>query len=103
MIGREQPVEAQHRREQRCDPDDPGADPAEQLGLGSDTEREQQHGEHKKREDEPGIAAGWWVAIATLPPAARCSAIRVASRAWPSLSSAALGSSSSQIGAGAAT
>src|SRR6266567_2923201 len=57
MIGRKQAVEAQHCRKQGGDPDDPGADPAEQLGLRSDPEREQEDGEHKEPEDEPDVAA----------------------------------------------
>src|SRR4029077_1115932 len=46
----------------------------------------------------PVIASGWAVPTATLPPASRCAAITAASRASPSLSSAAPGSSRSQIG-----
>src|SRR4029079_15373208 len=116
-----QAIEAQHRSEQRRHPDDPGHDPPEELRLRPDAERKQQHGEHKKPDDEPDVAAlpqrepnvtakeprkrrhheeaasatshkaakssglmapapvsanGWFVAIATRPPAARCSAIR---------------------------
>ena len=57
VIGREQPVEAQHRREQRRDPDNAGADPPQHLGLGSDAERKQHDGQHKKPENEPDVAA----------------------------------------------
>ena len=57
VIGRKQTVEAQHRREQGRHPDNPGANPTEQLGLGPDAERKQQNGQHKEPENQPDIAA----------------------------------------------
>ncbi len=57
VIGSEQTVEADDGGEQRRDPDDPGSNPAQQLRLRPDAEREQQHSEHEKPEDEPHLAA----------------------------------------------
>ena len=57
IIGREQPVEAQHGGEQRRDPDDPGGDAPQQLRLRADPERKQHDGEHKEAEHEADIAA----------------------------------------------
>src|SRR4029077_14593459 len=52
----EQPVEAQYGCEQGRNPDDPGGDAAQQVRLGADPKRKQDHGEHKKSEDEAYIA-----------------------------------------------
>ena len=57
VIGLEQPVEGQQRRQQRRDPDDPGADARQNFRLRADPEREQHDGQHEKAEDEAGIAA----------------------------------------------
>src|ERR1700719_4352572 len=57
MIGRKQPVEAQHRGEQSGDPDGAGPDASQDFCLGTDAEREQHDGEHKKAEGQSDLAA----------------------------------------------
>ena len=52
-----EPIERQQCREQRRHPKDPGGDAPQNLRLGTDTERKQDHGENKKAEDQRGVAA----------------------------------------------
>src|SRR5580704_7178408 len=57
VIGREQPVEAQHRRQQRRHPDRSAGDAPQQFRLGPDREREQYDGEHEETENDADFAA----------------------------------------------
>src|SRR5260370_14396224 len=57
IIRLEQPVERQQSRQQRRHPDDAGTNSLQDLGLGTDAEREQHDSENKEPYDETGVAA----------------------------------------------
>src|SRR5260370_5032360 len=57
IIRLEQPVERQQSREQCRHPDDAGTNSLQDLGLGTDAEREQHDSENKEPYDETGVAA----------------------------------------------
>ncbi len=50
VVRREQPLQGQHRGQQRRHPDHAGAENAQHLMLGADTERKQAHHDHEKKQ-----------------------------------------------------
>ena len=57
VIGLENSVERYQRGQQGCDPNDAGADPAQDPRLGSDTEREQDDRQHEEGDCQHNRAA----------------------------------------------